>query len=43
MIAQGQQTLSASPDPVLIPSAFLFATVMSLNLVGDALRDRWAI
>jgi peptide/nickel transport system permease protein len=43
MIAQGQQTLSASPDLVLIPSAFLFATVISLNLVGDALRERWAL
>ena len=43
MIAQGQQTLTASPDLVLIPSAFLFATVMSLNLVGDALRERWVI
>ncbi len=43
MIAQGQQTLTASPDLVLIPSAFLFATVISLNLVGDALRERWAI
>jgi peptide/nickel transport system permease protein len=42
MIAQGQQTLSASPDLVLIPSAFLFASVVSLNLVGDALRERWA-
>jgi peptide/nickel transport system permease protein len=43
MIAQGEQTLSASPDLVLIPSAFLFATVVSLNLVGDSLRERWAI
>jgi peptide/nickel transport system permease protein len=43
MIAQGQQTLTASPYLVLIPSAFLFATVLSLNLVGDALRERWAI
>ena len=43
MIAQGQQTLSASPDLVLIPSAFLFATVVSLNLVGDALRERWGV
>jgi peptide/nickel transport system permease protein len=42
MIAQGQQTLSAQPDLVLIPSAFLFATVVSLNLLGDALRERWA-
>jgi peptide/nickel transport system permease protein len=43
MIAQGQQTLSASPYLVLIPSAFLFATVLSLNLLGDALRERWAV
>jgi peptide/nickel transport system permease protein len=43
MIAQGQQTLTASPDLVLIPSAFLFATVVSLNLVSDALRERWAV
>ena len=43
MIAQGQQTLSASPDLVQIPSAFLFATVLSLNLLGDALRERWAV
>ena len=43
MIAQGEQTLSASPDLVLIPSAFLFATVVSLNLVGDSLRERWGV
>jgi peptide/nickel transport system permease protein len=43
MIAQGQQTLSAAPYLVLIPSAFLFATVLSLNLLGDALRERWAV
>jgi peptide/nickel transport system permease protein len=43
MIAQGEQTLSASPDLVLIPSAFLFATVVSLNLLGDSLRERWGV
>lgn len=43
MIAYGQQTISASPDLVLIPSAFLFATVVSLNLLGDALRERWGV
>ena len=42
MIAQGQQVLSASPEQVLIPSAFLFATVVALNVLGDALRERWA-
>ncbi len=43
MIAQGQQTISASPDLVLIPSAFLFAAVVSLNVLGDALRERWGV
>ena len=43
MIAQGQQVLSATPEHALIPSAFLFATVVSLNLLGDALRERWAV
>lgn len=42
MIAQGQGTLSASPELVLIPSAFLFVTVVALNVLGDALRERWA-
>jgi peptide/nickel transport system permease protein len=43
MIAQGSQSLSSTPYLVLIPSAFLFATVLSLNLVGDALRERWGV
>jgi len=43
MIALGQGTLSATPGLVLIPSAFLFATVLSLNLLGDALRARWGV
>jgi peptide/nickel transport system permease protein len=43
MIAYGQQTISASPDLVLIPSAFLFAAVVSLNVLGDALRERWGV
>jgi peptide/nickel transport system permease protein len=41
MIALGQGTLSASPALVLIPSVFLFATVLSLNLLGDGLRAHW--
>jgi peptide/nickel transport system permease protein len=41
MIASGQTFLSTSPYLVLIPGAFLFLTVMSLNLTGDALRARW--
>jgi peptide/nickel transport system permease protein len=43
MIANGQATLSTQPELVLIPSAFLFVTVMSLNLLGDALRERWGV
>ena len=43
MIANGQQTLSSQPELVLIPSAFLFVTVLSLNLLGDALRERWGV
>jgi peptide/nickel transport system permease protein len=43
MIAQGQQVLSATPELALIPSAFLFATVVALNVLGDALRERWGV
>lgn len=43
MIAVGQQYLTTSPDLVLIPSAFLFATVLAVNLLGDALRVRWGV
>jgi peptide/nickel transport system permease protein len=42
MISSGEQYLTSDPYLVLIPAAFLFATVMSLNLLGDALRARWA-
>jgi peptide/nickel transport system permease protein len=43
MIATGQQTLSATPRDVLLPSAFLFVTVLAFNLLGDALRSRWSV
>jgi len=43
MIALGQGTLSAQPALVIIPSLFLLATVLSLNLLGDALRKRWGV
>lgn len=42
MIAQGQGVLSAEPRYVLLPSAALFITVVSFNLLGDALRARWS-
>jgi peptide/nickel transport system permease protein len=43
MIAQGQQVLTAQPEYVLIPSIALLITVVSLNMLGDALRERWGV
>lgn len=42
MIAHGQQALAVRPSLVLLPSTLLFATVLSFNLLGEALRARWA-
>jgi peptide/nickel transport system permease protein len=42
MIFDGQNILSAEPRLVLVPSAFLFVTGLSFNLLGDALRSRWS-
>jgi peptide/nickel transport system permease protein len=41
MIASGQLILSAQPEYVLIPSITLLITVVSVNMLGDALRERW--
>ena len=41
MIATGQQILSVQPEGVLIPSIALLITVAALNMLGDALRERW--
>lgn len=41
MIARGQQILLAQPEYVLIPSIALLITVAALNMLGDALRERW--
>ena len=43
MISTGYQYLSTDPALVIIPGAFLLVTVMSFNLVGDALRSRWDV
>jgi peptide/nickel transport system permease protein len=40
LLATGQQYLSLAPWIALVPSCFLFVTVTSLNLLGDALRAR---
>jgi peptide/nickel transport system permease protein len=42
MLAEGRGVLSAEPRFVLLPSAALFLTVVSFNLLGDALRARWS-
>jgi peptide/nickel transport system permease protein len=43
MISQGQQILTAQPEYVLIPSIALMITVVALNTLGDALRERWGV
>lgn len=43
MIASGQQVLTAQPEYVLIPSIVLLITVVALNTLGDALRERWGV
>jgi peptide/nickel transport system permease protein len=43
MIFNGSQILTAQPEYVLIPSIFLLATVVALNMLGDALRERWGV
>jgi peptide/nickel transport system permease protein len=42
LIATGEPTLASQPYLLIAPSAFLFISVLSLNLVGDAVRARWA-
>jgi peptide/nickel transport system permease protein len=42
MISEGQASLSATPMRVIWPSLFLFFTVLSFNLLGEALRSRWS-
>jgi peptide/nickel transport system permease protein len=43
MIATGQTVMTAMPEYVLIPSIFLLVTVIALNMLGDALRERWGV
>ncbi|HEY8554441.1 MAG TPA: ABC transporter permease [Burkholderiales bacterium] len=40
MIAYGREALERSPHVTLVPAAVMFLTVLSLNLLGDALRQR---
>jgi len=43
MITQGQNIESVQPEYVLIPSIALVITVVALNMLGDALRERWGV
>jgi peptide/nickel transport system permease protein len=43
MIAYGQTVMSVTLAPLVVPSLFLFGTVVCLNLVGDGLRSRWGV
>jgi peptide/nickel transport system permease protein len=43
MIADGQNVLTAQPEYVLIPSFFLLILVVAVNMLGDALRERWGV
>jgi peptide/nickel transport system permease protein len=40
IIAQGRTFFQIAPWSILIPGAFLAATVLAVNLLGDGLRDR---
>lgn len=42
MIAHGQEALAIRPALVLLPSGVLFITVLSCNVLGEALRERWS-
>jgi peptide/nickel transport system permease protein len=41
MIASNQSNLDQTPGLVFIPAGVLFITVLSLNRIGEAARDRW--
>ena len=40
IIAQGRTFFQIAPWTILIPGAFLAATVLAVNMLGDGLRDR---
>ena len=40
-IAEGRELLETAPHASLIPSAVMFLTVLSFNLVGDTIRSRY--
>jgi ABC-type dipeptide/oligopeptide/nickel transport system permease subunit len=40
MIGDGRSLLFTAPHVALVPTAVVFLLIMSVNLIGDALRDR---
>jgi peptide/nickel transport system permease protein len=42
MMAEGREVLDQSPHVSMIPTAVMFLTVLSVNLIGDRLRNRFA-
>jgi peptide/nickel transport system permease protein len=43
MIATGESFISVYPQFVIVPSIFLLATSICLNMMGDGLRARWGV
>lgn len=43
LIYEGQQNLLTNPTLVLFPCGMLIFTVLSFNLLGEALRNRWNV
>jgi len=43
IITQGQNIETVQPEYVLIPSIALLLTVVAVNMLGDALRERWGV
>jgi peptide/nickel transport system permease protein len=41
LIAQGRPVLAEAPHVALLPAAVMFATVLALNVIGDAVRKRF--
>ena len=43
MIQNGRSQLETAPHMVLFPATFMFLTILALNSVGDALRNRFDV
>jgi peptide/nickel transport system permease protein len=41
MIAAGRDVLEQTPHVAMIPTAVMFLTVLSVNMIGDRVRGRY--